>query len=512
MAPGTYQYKYRVNGEWATSPCEPITGDGSGCFNNQRLVAPSAAFAWQARWGGTEVFVTGDWCAWAELIPLRRDAATQDFGLACSLAPGVYCYQYLVDGTWMTSPDVPVGPDDDGHLCNKIRVEDPPAFHLFYATGWRDAVLRVQTLDADGTPQTPGWREVPMFTTPSRATPLGGAWLSAVVPATGDPARGPPQLEFTVANGDGSAEDRPALGRTYLCRAPGGFKLLSGRLRPFPRARAASTMLVSDLDGTMVGDGAEADAATQRFCNYWEDTAALAGSVLVYNTGRSLGQFTALWAEKGGALALPDVLITAVGTKIFLLDTQEKGRWAAGGSVWKEDLQWAQRLSEGWDLGRVRQVAQGVLERLGEGAAAWLDRGTEHPHRVALSVRGDCLAGAVEQLRAGFEAANVQVRIITSGTGGWRYVDCVSIRGGKLEALEYVRMLFSVPRERCVAAGDSGNDILMLEGANPAIVVGNAQPLLVDWLAGQEQDARVVLTDAAMADGILEGLARLGLY
>lgn len=184
----------------------------------------------------------------------------------------------------------------------QMRVEDPPAFHLFYATGWRDAVLRVRTLDADGTPQTPGWREVPMFTTPSRAKPLGGAWLSAVVPATGDPARGPPQLAFTVANGgpliarqkcstwksarlhadnvratwvycgsagllrhrpadfshnpdckptlhlcvvagDGSAEDRPAPGHTYLCRAPGGFKLLSGRLRPFPRARAASTML-----------------------------------------------------------------------------------------------------------------------------------------------------------------------------------------------------------------------------------------------------------------------------
>ncbi len=49
-------------------------------------------------------------------------------------------------------------------------------------------------------------------------------------------------------------------------------------------------------------------------------------------------------------------------------------------------------------------------------------------------------------------------------------------------------------------------------GANPAIVVGNAQSQLVDWLAAQQQDARVVLTDAAMADGILEGLARLGLY
>jgi hypothetical protein len=49
-------------------------------------------------------------------------------------------------------------------------------------------------------------------------------------------------------------------------------------------------------------------------------------------------------------------------------------------------------------------------------------------------------------------------------------------------------------------------------GANPAIVVGNAQPLLVDWLTARQQDARVVLTDAPMADGILEGLARLGLY
>ena len=43
---------------------------------------------------------------------------------------------------------------------------------------------------------------------------------------------------------------------------------------------------VSDLDGTMVGEGEEADAATAEFGAYWEDNAALAGGVLVYNTGR----------------------------------------------------------------------------------------------------------------------------------------------------------------------------------------------------------------------------------
>ena len=57
-----------------------------------------------------------------------------------------------------------------------------------------------------------------------------------------------------------------------------------------------------------------------------------------------------------------------------------------------------------------------------------------------------------------------QVRVIVSGVGSWRYVDCVAVRAGKLQALEYVRQLYGVPLDRCVAAGDSGNDILMLEG------------------------------------------------
>ncbi len=69
----------------------------------------------------------------------------------------------------------------------------------------------------------------------------------------------------------------------------------------------------------MVGNGHEADAMTHNFKQYWEDNAALRNSVLVYNTGRSLGQFTSLYQEKAGALALPNVLITAVGTKVHLL-------------------------------------------------------------------------------------------------------------------------------------------------------------------------------------------------
>ena len=78
----------------------------------------------------------------------------------------------------------------------------------------------------------------------------------------------------------------------------------------------SNAVQVSDLDGTMVGNGAEADSMTSRFTQFWEDNAVLRNSVLVYNTGRSLGQFTSLYQEKANALALPNVLITAVGTKV----------------------------------------------------------------------------------------------------------------------------------------------------------------------------------------------------
>jgi len=115
-------------------------------------------------------------------------------------------------------------------------------------------------------------------------------------------------------------------------------------------------------------------------------------------------------------------------------------------------------------------------------------------------------------MKSNAAARGIEPKIIVSGTGEWRYMDVVAARGGKLAALEYVSALFRIPLDRCVAAGDSGNDALMLSGSNPSIVVGNAQAELMDWVCRQSQDGRLVVADAPMARGVLEGLARLGLY
>jgi hypothetical protein len=52
-------------------------------------------------------------------------------------------------------------------------------------------------------------------------------------------------------------------------------------------------------------------------CFRWEEDGVVRGGVLVYNTGRSLESFEQLMAEKSAVLAHPDMLISAVGTKIY---------------------------------------------------------------------------------------------------------------------------------------------------------------------------------------------------
>ena len=92
----------------------------------------------------------------------------------------------------------------------------------------------------------------------------------------------------------------------------------------------------------------------------------------------------------------------------------------------------------------------------------------------------------------------------------------MSINAGKLQALEFVRQKYGFAHNRTIACGDSGNDKDMLSGQNLAIVVGNAQPDLLQWvnstqLRPSDDSPRLLVTNAHMAHGILEGLQTFGL-
>lgn len=66
------------------------------------------------------------------------------------------------------------------------------------------------------------------------------------------------------------------------------------------------------------------------------------------------------------------------------------------------------------------------------------------------------------------------------------------------------------------SGADPDTDILMLSGKNPAVVVGNAQPDLLEWVEArlvQEAGAgaRLLVATEHEALGILQCLDRLGL-
>ena len=335
-----------------------------------------------------------------------------------------------------------------------------------------------------------------------------------------------------------------------------------------PRASADPIMIVSDLDGTMVGD----DAATAAFTAAWTEEGAFPpGSALVYSTGRSLESFATLIAEKGDVMAVPDALICAVGTKVYKRVAQRGApslvesvlkrlmvfaeepeasslseRTAIELRNWIEDPDWTARLDADWDVDVVRAAAASAVEVAGDENAHLRPETEFTEHKITLGVRDEHVDAVIAEIeRYCEEASNVSEtseerseligstdsfdvsservatrrrvipKLIASGTGGWQYVDVVSRRAGKLESLEYVRTAFRIDTARTVACGDSGNDIAMLGGANKAIVVGNAQPALARWAANaaaNETDPnRLFLAEEKEALGVLEGLRAFGL-
>lgn len=103
-------------------------------------------------------------CLNRALPTLRRPNGHPDWNMSLSLPPGEHWLQFLVNGRWMTSPGLPVGPNDQGHVCNRLVVDAPPAYSLFYATGWQSAVLNYRIPGHVDT-----WRAVELHRSPSRS-------------------------------------------------------------------------------------------------------------------------------------------------------------------------------------------------------------------------------------------------------------------------------------------------------------------------------------------------------
>ncbi|GMH38515.1 hypothetical protein BSKO_06399 [Bryopsis sp. KO-2023] len=355
---------------------------------------------------------------------------------------------------------------------------------LHYSTGWNNTFLHYSACGGD-------WRDLPLTRIGS-----GHHWCKAKVEVQGND-NGSPLLEFVMTNNEGEW-DKPLAGGNYEIRKPGRFIVKHGDIED---VIGKPVMVVSDLDGTMVGD----DEATKAFKNFWQKQAVVRGSVLVYSTGRSLQSFQELLREKRHCLNVPDVLVSSVGTKIYLNNGQGE---------WQEDQGWVATLDRDWNLNAVREAAYSALAEAGTDNMHFRPPEEQNEHKVTCGVNVSVLDKVVAHIQKALDANNAKAKLISSGMGEWRYLDLVSNQAGKLESLDYVRKSYGFDKESTIACGDSGNDILMLSGKNRAIVVGNAQPDLKDWVETQlgngDSPSRLWVATKHEAYGILEGLQHFG--
>lgn len=234
-------------------------------------------------------------------------------------------------------------------------------------------------------------------------------------------------------------------------------------------------ILATDLDGTFAGGtAADRDRLQQRL-------SALSDSRLIYVTGRSVEATRALMAELD--LPHPDVLIADVGATV------------AHGAALAPVPGFEAALAESWP------GADPVKERLAGLTCLDLQE-IRSTRRVGYWLAEGTLEEAIE--RAAARLGGLTVELI--GSAGV-YLDIVPAGVNKGTTLRRVLSWLGLSEERVVVAGDSLNDLALLDAGFHGIVVGNCEAALRERVGGRE---RVYLAAAHGAAGILEGLVHFG--
>ncbi|MDX1631361.1 MAG: HAD-IIB family hydrolase [Thermoanaerobaculia bacterium] len=234
----------------------------------------------------------------------------------------------------------------------------------------------------------------------------------------------------------------------------------------------ADRLLVTDLDGTLLGDRETLQQLLERM------DAASPAVVFGIATGRRLE--SARRALEEWSVPSPDVLITAVGSEIhYGLDD-------------RVDEAWIRHIEKGWD--------REALERALEGTPGLRLQAPERQRRFKLSYHVDPEAAPdLQELRDRLAGEGLETRLIFSHD---EFLDLLPQRASKGQAIAFLASRWGFPPSKVLVAGDSGNDADMLTGEVLGTVVGNYSP----ELEALHRTDTLYFATAPYAGGILEGI------
>lgn len=258
-------------------------------------------------------------------------------------------------------------------------------------------------------------------------------------------------------------------------------------------------LLVADLDLTLVDEAAERSeiqhSMLQRLNHWLMSQGDRLG--LVYSTSRAYGLARQM-QRKAGVLA-PLYWITAQGSEIYHSD--------------RLDTSWSDRLSADWDWETVWLISRDFPALIPQ------NQSQQNPWKASFTLTpdlnlepNDLLAPPlISTLQQQLQAADLRTQVLYTPTSTrlWE-VDILPAAANKGNAMTYLRRRLGVHPLATLVFSESSQDLSLFEQRTRGVIVGNAQPQLLQWYR-QQANSRVYRARSPYAAGIWEGLEHFGL-
>jgi len=259
-------------------------------------------------------------------------------------------------------------------------------------------------------------------------------------------------------------------------------------------------LLVSDIDGTLVGDS----DATDKFFWIWNEQYRPRGSELVYNTGRPF--YSAHRLIKENRLLPPRALVCSEGTEIYWFGP-------GGADDVEPDYEWREILMLSWEYPQIKAAVQALVQQLRHEVndATYLPDSNGQP-MIVINVpdkgKADNMVGKISHE---VRAVRGLAFDMTCSCGGGNYFILLYPRGAsKGSAALHCSRRLGFPAERVMVAGDGENDVPLFEAMREGFkgaIVGNACDGLRAWVQRSPSGRLVHRSMSSQALGVLEGLS-----
>jgi len=141
LSPGSYEYKFIVDGNWITDPANPqkvtdpdgnensvVKVKGPAGLEGPKITEKGVLFTYYAP-NAKEVYLAGDFNNWADnqagVVTNKEHLMKKEkngvWSKTLQLAPGQYKYKFVVDGNWVADPFGLSAGDDYGNSIVKVK-------------------------------------------------------------------------------------------------------------------------------------------------------------------------------------------------------------------------------------------------------------------------------------------------------------------------------------------------------------------------------------------------------